>query len=203
MSKVKVLLLAGLVLSGLLSAQAETLPSTRVRGTITGLTGHEMQVKTREGKDVAINLARSTKISLLYSRKLRDIKKGSFVGVTAVPKEPGAPLQAREVHIFTEAQRGTGEGHYDWDLEPGSSMTNANVDAISKSGPGKELTLGYKGGSQKIDVPPDVPVVAFKPAGKSALRKGAHIFCIAQQGADGSLTALRITVGKDGVTPPM
>jgi hypothetical protein len=203
MNKVRVLLLAGMVLSGLFSAQAESLSSMRLRGTITGVTSHEMQVRTREGKDVAINLTGDTKISLLYSRKLRDIKQGNFVGLTAVPKEPGSPLKAREVHIFTEAQRGMGEGHYDWDLEPGSSMTNANVDAISNSGPGKELTLGYKGGSQKIDVAPDTPVVAFKPADKSALKKGAHIFCIAQQAADGSLTALRITVGKDGMAPPM
>ncbi len=82
-------------------------------------------------------------------------------------------------------------------------MTNANVDAISNNSGGKELTLGYKGGSQKIDVPADVPVVAFKSASKSILKKGAHIFCIAQQAADGSLTALRVTVGERGMTPPM
>jgi len=32
------------------------------------------------------------------------------------------------VHIFPESMRGTGEGHYDWDLKPQSRMTNANVE---------------------------------------------------------------------------
>jgi hypothetical protein len=134
---------------------------------------------------------------------MSDIKQGSFVGVTAIQKGPGTPLQAREVHLFPEAQRGTGEGHYDWDLEPGSSMTNANVDAIVNTNNGKELTLSYKGGSQKIIVPQGVPIVTFKPADKSVLKAGAQVFIITQQAADGSLTAQRILIGKDGMKPPM
>ena len=107
------------------------------------------------------------------------------------------------MHLFAEAQRGTGEGHYDWDLEPGSSMTNANVDAIVNTNDGKELTLSYKGGSQKIIVPQDVPIVTFKPADESMLKAGAELFIITQQVDDGSLTAQHILVGKDGMKPPM
>jgi hypothetical protein len=44
-----------------------------------------------------------------------DIKQGSFVGVTAMPRADGSD-SAPEVHIFPEAMRGTGEGHYPWDL---------------------------------------------------------------------------------------
>lgn len=203
MNRFNALLLVGSIFFGLANAQTQSQPPMRVRGVITGFDGHELQVKTREGKGLKINIAEDTKINLLYLVKMSDIKAGSFVGVTAIPRGPGGPLQALEVHLFAEAQRGTGEGHYDWDLEPGSTMTNANVDAIVSTNDGKELTLSYKGGSQKIIVPQNVPIVAFQPADKSLLKAGAQIFCSTRQAADGSLIAQRISVGKDGLKPPM
>lgn len=203
MNKVNALLLVGSILFGLANAQAQPPPAMRVRGAITGFKGHELQVKTREGKDLKVNITENTRISVLYLVKMSDIKPGSFVGVTAVPRGPGGPLQALEVHLFAEAQRGTGEGHREWDLEPGSSMTNANVDTIVNTNDGKELSLSYKGGSQKIIVPKGVPIVSFKPADESLLKAGAQAFIIAQQAADGSLTAQRISVGKNGMKPPM
>ncbi len=203
MNKIKVLLIAGTILFAVVNAQAEPLSNVRVRGTITHVDSQELQVKTRDGNDLRIAINDYTKISVLTSIKLRDIKKNSFVGVTAIQQGPGTPLRAREVHLFPEAQRGTGEGHYDWDLEPGSSMTNANVDAIVNTNDGKKLTLSYKGGSQKIVVTKDVPIVAFKPADKSLLKVGAQIFCVTQHTADDSLIAQRIVVGKNGMKPPM
>lgn len=204
MNKLNVLLLVGSILFGLANVQAQSQPATiRVRGAITGFNGQELQVKTRDGKDLKINVNENTRTSLLYLATMSDIKPGSFVGVTAVPRGPGGPLRALEVHVFTEAQRGTGEGHREWDLEPGSTMTNANIDAIVNTNDGKELTLSYKGGSQKIIVPPRAPIVAFKPADNSSLKTGAQIFCITEQAPDGSLIAQRISVGKDGLRPPM
>ena len=203
MNRIKVLLVVGAALLAFAGAQAQLLPSIRIRGSITAFDGHELQVKTRDGKDLKVGIGDATKISMLTPLKLKDIKQGSFVGVTAIQHGPGTPLQAREVHLFTPAQRGTGEGHYDWDLEPGSSMTNANVDAIVSTNNGKELKLSYKGGSQQILVTGDVPIVAIKPADKSLLQAGAQIFCIAQQAADGSLTAQHISVGEHGLKPPM
>ncbi len=191
------------ILFAVANAQAESQPSMKIRGAIAGFNGHELQVKTREGKDVKISTTDETKISLLYPVKISDIKAGDFVGVTAVPRGPGGPLWALEVHLFPEAQRGTGEGHYDWDLKPGSSMTNANIDAIVNTNDGKELTLSYKGGVQIVTLPRGVPIVTFKRADKSLLKKGAKIFCMAQQSPDGSLTAKYITVGKGGMKPPM
>jgi hypothetical protein len=196
-------MLAAAMMFAMVQAQAQPASPMRVRGTITAVAGHELEVKTREGKDLKIAFTDATRINVLTAIKLKDIKRGSFVGVTAVQQGPGTPLVAREVHLFPEAQRGTGEGHYDWDLEPGSSMTNANVDAIVNTNNGRELTLGYKGGRQQILVPRDVPVVSFKPADPSLLKAGAHIFCITQPAADGTLTAQRISVGKNGLKPPM
>ena len=199
MEKLFLWMLTGAVLS----VSAQTQPVERIRGTVTGFDDHVLQVKTREGKNMKLNVTDSTSISLLSALKMTDLKQGSFVGVTAIQRGPGTPLQAREVHIFPESMRGTGEGHYGWDLEPGSSMTNANVDAIVDTNNGKELTLSYKGGKQKIVVPRGVPIVTFTPGDKSLLKAGAQVFIIAQPAAGGSLTAQRMQVGINGMKPPM
>ncbi|HXU93942.1 MAG TPA: DUF5666 domain-containing protein [Gallionella sp.] len=203
MGKVRALLLTVAMLSGVANALAQPQPSMRVRGAITSFDGHELQVKTRGGTALKMSVTGDTKINVLSPLKLSDIKQGSFVGVTAVRMGQGSVLLAREVHLFPEELRGTGEGHRDWDLEPGSTMTNANVDAVVDTNNGKELTLVYKGGSQKIVVPKGVPIVTFKPADKSLLKAGAQVFVITQQGEDGSLTAQHIQVGKGRMKPPM
>lgn len=203
MDKLKLWLLAGVTLFGLIGMSVQAYAAERIRGTITGVGDHQLQVKTRDGKDLKVNFADDTRINTLNALKMSDIRRGSFVGVTAIPGGSGNTLRALEVHVFPEAQRGTGEGHYDWDLEPGSTMTNANVEAAVNTNNGKELTLNYKGGSQKIVVPPNTPIVTFVPGDKSLLKAGAKVFLIVQPTADGSLTAQRIHVGRDGLGPPM
>ena len=203
MNKIFALLFASAIVFGSVDVQAQSALNVRIRGSISAFDGHELQVRSRNGTDLQIDITEATKIKTIVALGMRDIKRGSFVGVTAIQKVPGGPLVAREVHVFAESQRGMGEGHYAWDLEPGSTMTNANVDAIVNTRNGKELTLGYKGGRQKIIVPRGVPIVTFRPADKSVLKAGARIFCIAQQTADGSLTAQHISVGKNGTKPPM
>ncbi len=154
MNRIKALLLANLLLSGMASALAQppssapvsTMPNVKIRGAVTGFDNQELQVKSREGKLLKVAVTDNTKINVLVPLKMSDIKQGSFVGVTAILR--GGALQALEVHVFPESMRGTGEGHYDWDLKPGSTMTNANVDAVVKTNNGEKLTLAYKGGSQ-------------------------------------------------------
>lgn len=203
MGKAYALLLVGMVMFFPTISPAQPQSTVRIRGAVTAVADNELQVKTREGNDLKVTMTDSTKVNVIEPIKMDDIKQGSFVGVTAIQTGPGTPLQAREVHLFPEAQRGTGEGHRDWDLEPGSSMTNANVDAIVSTNNGKELKLSYKGGRQQIVVPQGVPIITFKPADKSLLKVGARVFIIAEKAADGRLTAQRIQVGKNGMAPPM
>ena len=99
--------------------------------------------------------------------------------------------------------RGTGEGHYDWDLRPESKMTNANVADVKTMGKERMLTVQYKGGEKQILVPENAVVVAFTPADKSELKPGAPVFVNSQRQADGSLTAPRVNVGLNGQVPPM
>jgi len=66
--------------------------------------------------------------------------------------------------------RGTGEGHYPWDLRPQSTMTNANVEQTAAVVDGQTLTLKYKDGEKKVLVPPDAMIVTFVRATKARLR---------------------------------
>jgi hypothetical protein len=160
-----------------------------------------LSVKTREGKDVKINLADNFGVSAVRKITINDIKPGDFVG-PASRKRPDGTLEAISLQKFPDALRGVvSEGHGPWDLEPGSMMTNANVAKEVQTNNGKELTLEYKGGSQKVVVPANIPMFTTEPGDKSLLKRGAHVFTVARPGPDGNLTTARITVEKDGVRP--
>ncbi len=148
--------LCGLMLAG--SAFAQT--PTRIRGAVAGLDGNMLTVKTREGPEVKIKLADNYAVAAVVPISIADIKKGSFIGSAAMKDKDGT-MKAVEVLVFPEAMRGANEGHYPWDLMPESTMTNANVDAIMEGASGREMIVAYKGGTQKIVVPPGVPVVTF------------------------------------------
>ena len=179
--------LLGLLLA--LAAQPAAAQNTpvRIRGTITGLDGNILSVKSRDGKDLKITLA--------------DIKQGDFVG-SATRVRPDGSLVAIEVHLFPAALRGVvPEGHTPWDLEPGSMMTNATMTSLVQATSGRELTLQYKTGSQKILVPEGIPIFTTVPADRSLLVPGAFIFTGAMASPDGKITASRIQVSKDGAKP--
>jgi hypothetical protein len=132
-------------------------------------------VKARDGAELKVALADNPQIAGVVKASLSDIKQGSFVGVTAMPQADGSQ-SALEVHIFPEAMRGTGEGHYPWDLQPQSTMTNASVEQVVTAVDGQTLTLKYKGGEKKIFVPAKAPIVAYVPGDKSDLKPGAKVF---------------------------
>jgi hypothetical protein len=183
-------------------AGAQDAPPVRVRGTIERVDGPVYIVKTRDGTELKITMAEKPQIAGIVKASLSDIKKGSFVGVTAMPQADGS-LSALEVHIFPEAMRGTGEGHYPWDLQPKSTMTNANVDDVVSAVDGNTLTLKYKDGEKKILVPATAPIVTYVAADASDLKAGAKVFIIAVKQADGTLQGRAWRVGRDGLTPPM
>jgi len=114
--------------------------------------------QTGKAKRSVPAVADNAQIAGIIKASLSDIKQNSFVGVTAMP-QPDGSLNAVEVHIFPESMRGTGEGHYPWDLRPQSTMTNANVEQIVSAVDGRTLTLKYKDGEKKITVPANAPTV--------------------------------------------
>jgi hypothetical protein len=198
--------LAGLILGALtmfVSGNAALAQDTvRVRGTIESIDGSTYVIKARDGTDLRVVLADKAQIAAVARASLADIKQGLFVGVTAMPQADGS-LSALEVHIFPEAMRGTGEGHYSWDLRPQSTMTNANVDQVVTAVNGQTLTLKYKNGEAKIFVPADTPIVAYVNGDNNDLKPGAKVFIAAIKQPDGTLQGRAWRVGREGVTPPM
>lgn len=184
------------------AASAQTAQTMRIRGTIAGLHGHTLSINTREGSALDVTLNDPLTVTTVKRLELSDIKQGTYVGIASRTGADGK-AQALEVLVFPDAMRGVGEGHYAWDLQPGSMMTNANVTAVVTAKAGNELTLTYKGGSERIMVPPDVPVVTLAQAGRSDLKPGAGVMFGATRDANGTLTASRVTVGTQGVNPPM
>jgi hypothetical protein len=186
---------------GATCASAQQPPTVRVRGTIEAVDGQTLTIKTREGNEVKAKLADKARVAAVVKASYADIRQGGFIGVTGMPQADGSQ-KCREIHIFPEAMRGTGEGHRQWDLEPKSTMTNATVEEVTSVGD-HEIKLKYKDGEKKIVVGPDCPIVSYAPGDKADLKPGAKVFIgAATKQADGMLSAARINVGRDAA-PPM
>jgi len=193
--------IAIVVLVSGVAALAQTTP-TRLRGTITAIEGNSVTIATREGGSANVKLADNWAVALVAPLTMADIKQGSFVGIASTGTD--ADRTALEVLVFPDAMRGANEGHYPWDLQPESMMTNATVSTVAGAGDGQTLKLEYKnGGTQTIKVKPGTPIVTFLPGERSDAKVGAKVFVGALKAADGTLSAGRLNVGKDGLTPPM
>ena len=170
--------------------------NVRVRGTIAAVEGDVLTVKSREGKELQLHLAADVGVSTAKSATLEELK-GKYVGVTALQKD--GRLVAVEVHALPPQ---AAPGHTPWDLQPGSTMTNANLEGVAQVSGGNEITMKYKDGSQRILVPPGTPIVTFVPGSRADLKPGEYIFTSARQEGEAKLLAQRIAVSKDGVRPP-
>ena len=195
--------LAGGLLEPTYLAQATGNPADRpitLRGTVVSLEGTALRVATAAGPEV-VRLVQPLVITGATRASLADIGPGTFLG-TAARTQPDGTFVALEVHIFPESMRGAGEGHRPMEA-PGTTMTNANVDALVQRADGPLLTLKHKDGVTQVLVPPDAPIVRFDPGDPSLLVPGASVVVRAVRTADGTVSASRLTVGVDGTRLPM
>ena len=123
----------------------------RVRGTIVAINGDVLSVKSREGKDLRIELAPNAAFSYMKKLNIADVK-------------------------------------------PGTAMVEA--------GNGRELTLSYKDGTQRVVVPANIPIVAAQDGDRSLLKVGEYALFAIAPGDGGKLVATRVQMTKDGVRPP-
>jgi len=195
--------LSAVFASGLIAsaAFAQSAPTTGVRGAVLSISGDNLVIKTNRGAEQAIKLDKDTRFGAISIAKIEDIKPGSYIGVAGIP-QPDGSQKALEVHVFPPAMAGTGDGHRPFDLAPNSTMTNGSVGDVVASN-GRTLTLKYKGGEKKIIVPEDVPIVNIEAGERAMLVAGAKVVVRARKDADGSMTAASVSIGKNGVTPPM
>src|SRR3977135_250809 len=172
---IRPLFAVAMVTASTLYAIAQQPPSpTRVRGTIEGVAGDVLDVKSRSGEDFKLRMASHMRLVGITKISLSDIKVGSFVGATTVPGSDGTN-NAVEVHVFPEEMRGTGEGSRPFDLRPNSTMTNATVAESVTGNDGHTLLVKYKDGEKKVVVSAETPVVTYVPGDKADLKAGAKV----------------------------
>jgi hypothetical protein len=216
--------------TAMLAASAWAAPMReRVRGTVVGITGDTLTVRTMAGDEVPVMLTAATHYSEVLKSSLDRVDPGSYIGTAT--KSLGNELVALEVVVFPPAMRGVGEGHYGWDRIPdttlgertttgsamtngtvsaatpaaasvGSTMTNGTITSANTTNQAKEVTVTYKGGQQVILVPPTAPIVTLRPASMANVKAGSIVFISALNDA-GKDTAVAVVVGSEGVKPPM
>jgi len=192
----------------------------RIGGDIVAIDGNHLEMKSRAGETVNITLAAKVNVSARSKADLSSIAPGAFVGTTALPQGDGT-LKATEVHVFPESMRGTGEGHRPMDSTSGSTMTNATVTTVNRrpstgstmtnatvsnvadGGGARTMKLSYKGGEQTVVIPSGTPIVMIEPGDRGLLVPGAHVVVSATKQLDGTLVSDRISVGKNGLVPPI
>jgi hypothetical protein len=175
--------------------------TVRIRGTIESVEGPVYVVKNRDGAELKLTVTDNPLFVAISPSTMADIKPGMFVGSAGMMQADGTQ-KAIEVHIFPESMRGTGEGHYDWDLKPQSKMTNANVEQTVAGVDGQILSVKYKDGEKKLLVTPETIVVTYVPGSKDDLKPGTKIFVsAAKKQPDGTVQTPRITYGRNGAGP--
>jgi len=188
MKTVYIALLSGVL--AIASAAINAQEPTRVRGTIAAIDGDVLSVKSSSGNDAAIHLSDKTVIVFTQPIALADIKPGDFLAVTSAKHGDGT-LTAIDVRRFPKPLN---PGHRPFDGRDDQTMTNATVSAMVQSASGRELTLTYEGGAQKIVVPEKAAISALVPGQRSQLVPGAPVNLTAASGDGGKLTAIRIQV---------
>ena len=179
------------------AAQAQTTP-TRIRGSIASLDGNTLSVITRDGPTVTITLASNYTVGAIVPATLAAIKPGSTIGIVGFG--PPTKQRAAVISIFPPGAN-VAEAQFAWDSEPDSIMTNAPVTTEVASTTGRTLMVTVKGAPVEVTVPDNAIVQTSEPGTPALLVPGAKVLVGAQKTADGTLTASRINVGKDGVTP--
>jgi hypothetical protein len=160
-----------------------------------------MWSRTADGAELKLTVTDNPLFVAIVPATMADIKPGMFVGSAGMMEADGTQ-KAIEVHIFPESMRGTGEGHYDWDLMPKSKMTNGNVEQAVTGVDGPVLSVKYKDGEKKLVVTPQTVVVTYVMGDKAEIKPGTKIFvAAAKKQADGTLQTPRITYGRNGAGP--
>jgi hypothetical protein len=185
-----------------LALPASAQDTVRVRGTVERIEGPVYIVKTRDGSEVKLVTTEDKPLFVaIVPATMKDIKQGMYVGSAGMMQEDGMQ-KAIEVHIFPESMRGTGDGHYDWDLLPKSKMTNGNVEQAVTGVDGPVLHVKYKDGEKKLVVTPQTVVVTYEFGKREEVKPGTRIFvAAAKKQPDGTLLTPRITYGRNGEGP--
>jgi hypothetical protein len=183
------------------TAQAQ---NVRVRGAIESVDGNTVMVKSRDGASLKLVLKDNAAVRGVVKASLADVKASTNVAITSRPRADGT-LEAVELRIFPPGPFNSFHG--DWDLTPGSFMTNGSAQTSVASVDGQVLTVEYKIPPDKTDikkilVTPKTIIATTVAGSKDDLKPGLRVFVAnAPKLPDGSLDVAAIQVEKE-IPPP-
>ncbi len=217
--KNSVSLLLGTLLMASGTAFAQTPQSVRIQGDLIELKAGNLSIKSLAGETLELKVADPLRVLAISPTDFSSIKPHGYVAVTALPQADGSLLASR-INLFPESMRGVGEGHRPMAAQPGNTMTNATVLAVSAGSPAgntmtnatvtgvvnstqtRKLSVQYPGGEKQVLVPPGLPIMMMESIQHSALVPGVHVTVTATRLGDGEWTTNSITMGKNGTVPP-
>lgn len=195
MKTIGVSLLIGLLTC--LSGSALAQKNVTIRGTVTAFDGKIISVNSQEGGAVQAELPDNVNVAGTKAFTLADIKPGMPLGVTTVKRADGEIVAIDVRPIPPTAPQGLSP----YDLQPGSTMTNAVMEGQVLSTTGAELTLNYKTGMVKVLVPAGTPMSAAIPGNRSDIKPGETVSMATRVGPDGKFVITRIQVSTGGLKP--
>src|SRR5436305_12528814 len=199
-----VLAVAGVVAAFTATTVAAQAQNVRVRGAIESVDGNTVMVKSRDGASLKLVLKDNAAVRGVVKASLADVKAATNVAITSRPRADGT-LEAVELRIFPPGPFNSFHG--DWDLTPGSFMTNGSMQQSVAGVDGQVLTVKYKvkdkpDEEKKIVVTPKTIVATTVPGTKADLKPGLKVFVAgAPKLPDGSLDVAAIQVEKE-IPPP-
>jgi hypothetical protein len=195
-------LTAAMTLSaGAAFAQTPAAPSV-VRGVVTAMDATSLTVKPAKGPAQKVGLAPQWTVAVMKAVTMDAIQPGSFIGTAEMPQKDGTG-RSLEVHVFPPGVK-MGEGHYGWDLKPGSMMTNGTVGKVVAGKKGtRQLEVSYSYGKRSITVPAKVPIVQITGGTRAQVKPGIPVFMVVQKAANGQLMAGSVSIGENGKPPAM
>jgi hypothetical protein len=192
-------------------AHAQEPEPDRIRGVISEVGNPSIVLKTRDGKDVRVEIPDNVSIFALSKGRFTDLDLGTYVGAVAVKMDEYSPIvrdsavwlhKGFELRIIDEELRGIALGHKKWDLTPDSIISHGWVDDI------EVRVISIKWGptdydETDVEVPRNAPVHRMSLGNKGLIKPGAHVLAGANKTADGRYVAAFLIIGKDGVVPAM
>ena len=186
MKKIVSLLMLLALTGGIVAA---TVPkSTRFQGTVTAVSSNSISVATPHGSEtVALNS--HTRFLDLTKSSLEKVSNGSFIGTTVIP-QPDGTYKSTEVHVFSDALRGMGEGFTKMNSSgsrmmanatvhtPVNMMANSTIRSIRSSGSGKMIAMTFPGRKISIQIPASAPVSFISQGTSTLARKGKTVLVI-------------------------
>lgn len=199
--KISHALLLALSLSLVPEAYAAEAPPTFLRGVVSAVGSDTVTLQLASGESRVLALAKDCRVSVLKAVEVSSIKPGSFIGSAEMPQKNDTG-RSLEVHVFPPGVK-AGEGHYPWDLQPGSMMTNGTVGKVVDRPRGLQLQVSYPNGERRLIVPKGTPIVEITPGEPALIKVGVPVFALLVKAADGSDVVAGLSIGENGATPPM